>query len=82
MSAAFGDRIHEAWPELRLRDDDSLWTEPRWNAGRRAAPSFFPPPRAVENEGGGSAAARKVAEVTEQRLTAFRFLFISSCRVG
>jgi hypothetical protein len=37
---------------------ESLWQEPRWNAGRRAA--------------------RKAAEVTEQRLTAFRFLFFLS----
>jgi hypothetical protein len=29
--------FQEAWPELRLRDDDSLRSEPRWNAGRCAA---------------------------------------------
>ena len=28
----------EAWPELSLGDDDSLWREPWWNAGRRARP--------------------------------------------
>src|ERR1700722_1746198 len=44
---------------------ESLWQEPRWNAGRRARPK------------GARAAARKAAEVTEQRLTAFRFLFLS-----
>jgi hypothetical protein len=38
-------------------------------------PLPFPPPLAGEDEGGGSAAARKAAVVTEQRLTAFRFLF-------
>jgi hypothetical protein len=27
---------HEAWPELRLWDEESLWQEPWWNAGRRA----------------------------------------------
>jgi len=42
---------------------ESLWQEPRWNAGRRARPE------------GARAAARKAAEVTEQRLTAFRFLY-------
>jgi hypothetical protein len=26
----------EAWPEADLRDDDSLWREPRWNADGRA----------------------------------------------
>jgi hypothetical protein len=36
---------HEAWPELRLRDDDSLWPEPRWNAGRRARPAGCAPQR-------------------------------------
>jgi len=30
--------LQEAWPELRLRDDDSLRREPRWNAGRCARP--------------------------------------------
>ena len=45
---------------------ESLWQEPRWNAGSRARPE------------GARAAARKAAEVTKQRLTAFRFLFISS----
>ena len=41
--------------------------EPRWNAGRRAHPLARV-----------RAAARKAAEVTEQRLTAFRFLFVRS----
>src|ERR1700689_1571159 len=45
---------------------ESLWPEPRWNAGRRARP-----------QEGARAAARKAAVVTEQRLTAFRFLFLS-----
>jgi hypothetical protein len=52
---------------LSLGMRESLGREPWWNAGRRALPLARV-----------RAAARKAAEVTEQRLTAFRFLFISS----
>ena len=33
-----GSAVHEAWPELSLRDEQSLGQEPRWNAERRALP--------------------------------------------
>ena len=48
--------------------------ESRGGTPEDVLPPPFPPPHAGEDEGGGSAAARKAAEVTEQRLTAFRFL--------
>ena len=49
---------------------------------KACCPLPFPPPRAGEGKGGGSAAARKAAEVTEQRLTAFRFLSFFRSFVG
>ena len=45
--AAYGSAVHEAWPELSLRDEQSLGREPRWNAERRAAPAGAAPHRKV-----------------------------------
>ena len=59
-------------PKLSLRDDDSLWREPWWNAGRRARP---------QAEGGASRlsvarpARRLHAGLGLLRLPAFRFPF-------
>ena len=63
---SFGACPAKPGPKLSLGMHESLGREPRWNAGRRA----YPLTRM-------RAAARKAAVVTEQRLTAFRFLFLS-----
>jgi len=56
-----------------LGDESPLGEKPQWNADRRAAPSSVLPRMRGRMKVG--AVPRASAEVSEQRLSAFRFLF-------
>jgi len=65
----------EAWPEAEPWGLASLWQEPWWNAGRRTRPLPTSPASGGGEREKGASRDRKVAEDTDQRLSAFRFLF-------
>ena len=73
--ATFRRLPREAWPEAEPLGCMSPSGKNRGGTPEGVLPPPASSPARGKDEGGGSAAARKAAEVTEQRLTAFRFLY-------